>query len=75
MLPCLLVTLAGLASDVDRLSAWDSRYYRALVPAEGELKWKQIAWQADLAAAVKLATAEKRPLLLWVAGDPPLERC
>ena len=64
-----------VAADVDRLPPFQASAYRLIRPAAGEQKWKQIAWQLDLAAAVKLAAAEKRPLFVWVAGDPPLERC
>ena len=38
-------------------------------------KWKKIPWLTDLAEGVELAKKEKRPLFLWVAADPPLERC
>lgn len=72
MIPLVLLTLAA---DVDRLPSASAKAYRVIVPADGDLKWKQIAWQVDLAAAVKLAAKEKRPLFVWVAGDPPLERC
>jgi hypothetical protein len=71
----MILLLLTLAADVDRLPPFQASAYRLIRPAAGELKWKQIAWQTDLAAAVKLATAEKRPLFVWVAGDPPLERC
>jgi hypothetical protein len=29
----------------------------------------------DLEEAIKVAKKEKRPLLVWVAGDDPLGRC
>jgi hypothetical protein len=41
----------------------------------GELNWQRIPWLSDLAEAIGVAKAENRPLLLWVAGDDPLERC
>ncbi len=44
-------------------------------PAEKELAWLQIPWVLDLKAAQKTAQAEGRPILLWVTGDDPLERC
>jgi hypothetical protein len=71
----MILLLLTLAADVDRLSPFQAQAYRLIRPAAGEQKWKQIAWHVDLAAAVKRATAEKRPLFVWVAGDPPLERC
>ena len=44
-------------------------------PAANELRWQQIPWLTDLAQGQKRAQAEGRPILLWVAGDDPLERC
>jgi hypothetical protein len=71
----LLCPVVARAGDVDRLSAWDARAYRAIVPKQSETKWKQIPWLLDLDKAIKAARKEKRPLLLWVSGDDPLERC
>ena len=44
-------------------------------PAANELRWQQIPWLIDLAEGQKRARAEGRPILLWVTGDDPLERC
>ena len=44
-------------------------------PHPGELKWQQIPWLTDLREAMRLARAESRPLLLFVSGDDPLEKC
>src|SRR5947208_11766783 len=44
-------------------------------PHPGELKWQQIPWLTDLREAVRLARAESRPLVLFVSGDDPLEKC
>ena len=44
-------------------------------PAADELRWQQIPWLTDLAEGQKRARAEGRPILLWVTGDDPLERC
>ncbi len=41
----------------------------------GELEWKQIPWLIDLDEGLRQATEENRPLLLFVSGDDPLERC
>jgi hypothetical protein len=41
----------------------------------GELKWQRIPWLVDLPGAIRQARAEARPLLLFVSGDDPLERC
>jgi hypothetical protein len=39
-------------------------------------KWRDaIPWILDLEEGVRLARAEKRPVLIWVSGDDPLERC
>jgi hypothetical protein len=38
-------------------------------------RWQQIPWVLDLKEALYTARQEKRPLLLWVSGDDPLERC
>jgi hypothetical protein len=75
-LPALLL-LAPLcrSADTDRLSPIDRRYYHAIKPAAGEVRWQQIPWVQDLAEAVGQAKKEKRPLFVWVAGDEPLGRC
>lgn len=44
-------------------------------PRAGELQWQQIPWLVDLAEGIRLAKEENRPLLLWVSGDDPLEKC
>lgn len=44
-------------------------------PTADELRWQRIPWLTDLAAAQQVARKEGRPLLLWVTGDDPLERC
>jgi hypothetical protein len=44
-------------------------------PSASELKWQRIPWLMDLAQGQRVAQAERRPILLWVTGDDPLERC
>jgi hypothetical protein len=44
-------------------------------PTDDELRWQQIPWLTDLAEGQKAARGEQRPILLWVTGDDPLERC
>lgn len=44
-------------------------------PAASELKWQKIPWETKLDVAQLAATAENRPIFLWVTGDDPLERC
>ncbi len=78
--PCWAVALLALApaargADLDLLPDYPARAYRVILPREDETRWQEVPWLADLDAAVKLAKKEKRPLLLWVSGDEPLERC
>jgi len=65
----------GSANDFDRLPAREARAYSLIVPTASELKWATIPWLMDLEEAIKVAKKEKRPLLIWTAGDDPLERC
>src|SRR4051794_34310384 len=60
----------------DRLPADAARMYGFVkTPHPGELKWQQIPWLTDLREAVRQAKAEIRPLLLFISGDDPLEKC
>jgi hypothetical protein len=60
----------------DRLPADAARMYGFVkTPHPGELKWQQIPWLTDLQEALREAKAERRPLLLFVSGDEPLEKC
>ena len=84
--PLLVATAGGFAAGADvpaarspgadHLPAEAARMY-ALVktPHPGELRWQQIPWLTDLREAVRQAGAEGRPLLLFVSGDDPLEKC
>ena len=38
-------------------------------------KWLDIPWLLDLNEGLRTAKAEHRPILIWVSGDDPLERC
>jgi hypothetical protein len=60
---------AGLPKTADLIY----RHVKRQVP--NELSWQQIPWAVDLAEAIRQARVEKRPILIWVAGDDPLERC
>jgi len=80
MRPLAVLTLAlsaaaTCAGDLDRLTAYQRSEYRAIKPTAAEMKWRQIPWITDLATGIRQAKAEKRPLLIWTAGDEPLERC
>jgi hypothetical protein len=52
-----------------------TRRSAVIKPTAGELRWQRIPWLTDLSAAQQVARKEGRPLLLWVTGDDPLERC
>lgn len=74
----LCVALAAgfaVADDVERLPPWHVEAHALVKPSAAELRWRKIPWTTDLAQAAKTASAEKRPLLVWTTGDPPLERC
>jgi hypothetical protein len=49
--------------------------YAVIKPRPDELKWKEIPWLTDLDEGLRQAKKEKRPLLIWLSGDEPLERC
>ena len=70
------VTAADQNLGVDGLSAEAARMYGFVkTPHPDELKWQQIPWLTDLNKAIQQATTERRPLLLFVSGDDPLEKC
>jgi len=59
-----------------RLPADAARMYGFVkTPHPGELTWQQIPWLTDLREGIKQAKAEGRPLVLFVSGDDPLEKC
>jgi hypothetical protein len=62
-------------NDLDRLPEWQVRRYHVIKPRAEEVRWRQIPWLTDLNEGVRLTQKERRPLLLWVSGDDPLERC
>ena len=59
----------GLPAQAARMYGWVKK------PRPGELGWQRIPWLTDLREAIRLAEAEQRPLLLFVSGDDPLEKC
>ena len=74
--PAGALQAATPASDVSRLSPEAARLYGAVRnPRPGELRWQQIPWGVDLQEGMRRARAENRPLLLFVSGDEPLEKC
>ena len=67
---------AAASPDLARLSPEASRLYAAVRnPRPDELRWQQIPWLVDLQEGMRLAREENRPLLLFVSGDDPLEKC
>ena len=62
-------------SDVSRLPRPAAELYCDTTLFPRETKWKRIPWLIDLDQAIRLAREEKRPLLIWISGDDPLERC
>jgi hypothetical protein len=61
---------------VDRLPEDAARMYSFVKsPHPGELRWQQIPWLTDLREGIRQAQAEHRPLMLFVSGDDPLEKC
>jgi hypothetical protein len=83
---CIVMTLTALAglgtaalaqqANTNQLSKEAARMYAAVKkPHPGELQWQQIPWQTDLPEAVQQAKQEKRPILIFVSGDDPLEKC
>jgi hypothetical protein len=62
--------------DVARLPAPCARLYADTTLFPQPTKWRDaIPWVLDLGAGIRLAREERRPLLIWVSGDDPLERC
>ena len=65
----------AIQSCADRLPADVQLLYAAIKPQPEEMKWLQIPWLVDLDAGIKQARQEQRPVLIWVSGDEPLQRC
>jgi hypothetical protein len=58
------------------LSPRAALFHEYVTRPRGEpFKWQRIPWLVDLPAAIRQAKAEDRPILMWVAGDSPLQRC
>lgn len=69
----LVAGAACWAGEANEAKIW-KRLAESRPPAEA-LRWQKIPWLTDLDEGVRLAKAEKRPLLIWASGDDPLERC
>jgi len=69
-------TPAAARPEAVRLPQAADRIYRFVkLRKPGELNWQQVPWLTDLSEAVRQAKAENRPLLIFAAGDEPLEQC
>ncbi|MFO0880905.1 MAG: hypothetical protein U0840_26550 [Gemmataceae bacterium] len=67
---------ASRSPGLDRLPVDASRMLTFVKsPHPDELRWQQIPWLTDLEKAIRQAKAEKRPLVLFISGDDPLEKC
>ncbi len=77
---CFLLVGSSLgAADIPERDALLKKA-EAIRPPAADFAWQQIPWHIDAAEALKEARAEKRPLLVWLAGGrdrdgSPLERC
>ncbi|MBI1915387.1 MAG: hypothetical protein HYS12_11720 [Planctomycetes bacterium] len=65
----------GPHSDLVRLPKETARLYADTTLFPRPTKWLQVPWLLDLREGIRVAKAEGRPVLIWVSGDDPLERC
>jgi hypothetical protein len=62
--------------DVARLPGPSAQLYADTTLFPQPTRWRDaIPWGLDLDEGVRSARSEKRPVLIWVSGDDPLERC
>lgn len=61
--------------DIARLPKEAARLYADTTQFPQPTKWLDIPWTLDLNEGIRTAKAENRPVLIWVSGDDPLERC
>jgi hypothetical protein len=65
----------GPHPDVPRLPKESAQLYADTTLFPRPARWLHIPWLLDLNEGLRVAKAEKRPVLIWVSGDDPLERC
>jgi hypothetical protein len=65
----------GPHPDVPRLPKEAARLYADTTLFPQPTKWLEVPWLLDLTEGIRVAKAESRPVLIWVSGDDPLERC
>ena len=75
----LLVSI-GVCTGAEREESTDWRgaleQKAAGIRATGEeLRWLEIPWATSAEEAIELATAEKRPLLIFSVDGDPFDRC
>ncbi len=58
-----------------RLSPAADLIYKYVKKHPGQFAWQRIPWLVDLPEAIRQSKAENRPVLLFVSGDDPLQRC
>ena len=65
----------GTHPDVPRLPPEAAQLYAETTLFPRPTKWLEVPWLLDLNEGIRVARAENRPVLIWVSGDDPLERC
>ena len=65
----------GWHPDVARLPKETARLYADTTLFPQRTRWLQVPWLLDLDEGIRAAKDEGRPILIWVSGDEPLERC
>jgi hypothetical protein len=65
----------GPHPDVLRLPKEARQLYADTTLFPRSTRWLEIPWLLDLNEGIRVAKAEQRPVLIWVSGDDPLERC
>jgi hypothetical protein len=48
------------------------RQFRSIVPAEKELRWREVKWVPTLWEGIRTAQREDRPILLYAMNGHPL---
>jgi hypothetical protein len=66
---------SGRHPDLRDLPKDTSRLYDETTLFPRPTKWLEIPWLLDLNEGIRVAKTEARPVLIWVSGDDPLERC
>lgn len=70
-LPFAAVAGSALAADTVSAKNW-TRIRDHVLPAKGEMRWREVPWRASLWDAVIDANREEKPILLWAMNGHPL---